>query len=255
MGLLSKIFQFGQEKIDEIERRMEGRYTLNPNLPIKIKIKDRPSLKQIKIVNISRGGIKLSLIDTQSLVNLGDQFDFECSIEDHHFDFTAKIVYIDNKDFELNKTLYLGMLIIHAHSGNLWPYYQVVYPIILGHSLVAIGKPKPCEENKEYEKIIHMGEFNSCLIFWHPKGQREDVDIIQFELSVDHLLIYGNSKNHHLELAEINPLTRVRKEQIEMPNKNDLKMAFKFFKWFLLHLNEQFPESTKNYLKSFSLKI
>lgn len=254
MGILNRIFQFGQEKIDEIERRMEGRYSISPNLIIKIKIKDRINLKNSKIVNISRGGLKVSVVDTFGELKLGDNLHFDCELEDHAFGVSARIVYIDCKDQEINKTLYLGLLITQSQDGDLWPYYQVVYPIILGHSLMAIGKPKQCEEDKSLEKVVHQGEFNSCLMFWFHAGKRDDYEIIKFELSVDHLLIFGNSSNHYLEIAEINPLTRARKIQDEKLHKNDLKMAFKFFKWFLLHLNEQFPESTKNYLKSFALK-
>lgn len=257
MSIFDGLFNFSERKVQEIERRMEGRYIPDEHYPFKASIFINKKKYTSKIENISRSGIRLSVSFNKELLDWGDKLTIFFELENLEFELITKVIYSD-EDIVNSNHIFLGLKIDDSNDIHLKEYYQAIFPVVAGRSIKYLHEDSFYDAKNEVYKKTYPSEFDSVLIMWVSKKE-DDPDYIRgFEIITNQLIFRGKYENLKLEMFKDTNIYDSLKERISNHNSgiplnaNEKKSAFLFYKWFLLHLSSEFSEEKIRFLKSFN---
>lgn len=257
MSLFDGLFNFSERKVQEIERRMEGRYVPHETYPLKANVVFNKKKNNAKIENISRSGIRLSLNVDKSTVDWGDEIQIFFDLDDQHFDLFTKVIYSD-EDVLHPGNIFLGLKIVDKNDINLKEYYQAIFPVIAGRSIKYLHEDSYYDSKNGIYKKTYPSEFDSVLIMWVSKKEDDPNYIRGFEIITNQLIFRGTYDNLKLEMVKDTNSYETLKERLNTQiegiplSPTEKKSAFLFYKWFLMHLSLEFSEEKLKFLKSFN---
>lgn len=257
MSMFDGLFNFSERKVQEIERRMEGRYVPHDSYPFKASILFKNKKLNTKIENISRSGIRLSLAIEKSQLDWGDEISILFQLDDLEFDLLTKVIYYD-EDVLHPGNIFLGLKIVDKNDINLKEYYQAIFPVIAGRSIKYLHEDSFYDSKNSVYKKTYPSEFDSVLIMWVSKKEDDPNYIRGFEIITNQLIFKGTFDNLKLAISKDTQTYETIKERLSINepgiplNPQERKSAFLFYKWFLLHLSTEFSEEKLKFLKSFN---
>lgn len=227
MGIFSKIFLFDTQKLESLEHRQDFRFTPNQQYPLKISLLHKNRRFEVKLVNLSKSGLKITAPNFNIDEILEKNIELKLSLINDQTRISAKIIY-KNKNF-------LGLKIHNEPIGPLLDYYQLIYPILIARSM--------SEKDNANSKIIeYQGIESSFMLF--KKDLKGNILQAQISLEKDQLNIIIDKNLQFFIKGETKLALKHNDERYQI--------YFQFYKWFLLHLEDDFPKELLNFLKNVS---
>lgn len=162
MLIFRRIFNFQKEKIEQLEQRLDHRYTPGASFPLHTMLSPaRYTWKPAKVLNISGKGLGL-LIERETKVTAGQALRLQVLLDKHKLEFDARLAHVRPHE---NGT-YCGVGLNFPDFMVQKAYLQLLQPISIGQSLQPLAADRIIQNEPQFIKQIYRGESNSVLTVW-----------------------------------------------------------------------------------------
>lgn len=161
MLLFRRIFNFEKNKVVQSEQRLNQRYTPGPSFPLQAVLKLGDQKWPGKVSNISGNGVAL-IVDPVSAPADGQTAKVLLSLDRHQIELDARVIHLKPAE----KGLYCGLGLSFPDFNVQKAYLQLLQPITIGQSLMAVPGDRVIQNEPQYIKQVYRGEEGSVLTVW-----------------------------------------------------------------------------------------
>jgi len=246
--LFSRILDFEENQIKEVERRREQRYVPGRPFPLQatIEVDDEP--RNARIMDLSPGGAGLQV--SGPTYARGSLAKLHLMIEDYWMEFACTIAHVRT----LPSGCRLGLTAGFANFAEKKAYLQLLQPIAVG-SMLRLSSPDEVRQvDPGLYKYVYSGRPGTELAVWH-QGEAKG-PLHSFHWQMDDYLVQGTRPGRELQIYSrkymigqstakgIPPTYR------KLPNgmREEIRLLFR---WTMMNLPKDVPAEIRTFLQGF----
>lgn len=247
MLLFSRILDFSENHIREVERRREQRYVPGRHFPLQATIDVDGEPRIAKIVDLSPGGAGLQVSGPTYL--RGSLARLHLMIEDSWMEFACTIAHVR----ALPSGCRLGLTAGFASFEEKKAYLQLLQPVAIGSVFRAATPDEIRQTDPGMYKLVFTGRPGTELDVWR-QGDAEG-PFHSFHWQMDDYIVQGAagneaqifSRKYMIAPSKIKPgAPAYRKLPGEMQDE-----IGRLFKWTMLNLPKDLPAEVRNFVQGF----
>jgi hypothetical protein len=246
--LFSRILDFEQNRIQEVERRREQRYVPGRNFPLQatIEVDDEP--RNAHIMDLSPGGAGLRV--SGPAYTRGSLAKLHLMIEDSWMEFACTIAHVKT----LSSGCRLGLTAGFASFAEKKAYLQLLQPVAIG----SLFRPVPPDEVRQMDpgmhKVVFTGRPGTELDVWR-QGDA-DGPYHSFNWQVDDYIVQGALGGEELQIHSRKYMVAPTRTKPGAPAyrklPNDVQDEIRrLFRWTMLNLPKDVPAELRTFIQGF----
>lgn len=248
MLLFSRILDFKQKQILEVERRREQRYIPGKPFPLYATIEVDGEPRNVKIIDLSPNGVGLHVAGPTYAVGLSAIL--HLMLDEVWMKFPCRIAHIRS----LAVGSRLGLVAEFENFAAQKAYLQLLQPVAIGSVFRTVPPEEVRQNDPDLYRQAFTGRSDTELNIWRQTG--ETGTLLGFLWRFDDYMVRGDMKNEGLQIYSRNQLVR-RSRSKKAPVLGKLPIVVKreiqqLFRWSMMNLSKDIPADIRTFLQSFS---
>jgi len=249
MLLFKRIFNFKKAAVTQMEQRLNQRYSPGAAFPLQawLGVGDREHPAKVK--NISGNGIGLNLAAASRPPGVTAEVRVRLSLGSHQQTLPGRIIQLRPD----GNSLFCGVGLLFGDFLERKTYLQLLQPITIGQSLVAVPADRVEQNEPQFIKLVFRGEEQSMLTVWLEKSF--GTPLHSFEFRLDEYFCRADAKTSKLE-AYLRASSDSHKGKLSHPVfdvEGDLHEEIRqLFRWILPNLSRNVPDDVRAFLQRFA---
>ncbi len=248
MLLFRRIFNFEKAKVVQSEQRLNQRYAPGAAFPLQATLILADQEWPGKIANISGNGVGV-LIDPVASPTDGQPARVRLSLDRHRIELEARIAHLKPDE----KRLYCGLDLKFADFDLQKAYLQLLQPITIGQSLMAVPGDRIIQNEPQFIKQVYRGEEGSVLTVW--LESKPGTPLHSFEFQMHDYFCKAKMKTGALEayLLETNDSHAAKLVNPVFDTTGGLHDEIRqLFRWIVPNLSKSIPDDVRAVLQGFA---
>jgi hypothetical protein len=247
--IFRRIFNFEKAKVEQLEQRLNQRYTPGAGFPLQVLLSLAPyNWKPAKVLNISGNGLGLLLTKEDKVLN-PQAARVQLLLDGHKLEIPAKLAHVRPHE----KGVFCGIGLKFDDFLDQKAYLQLLQPISIGQSLQPLAADRIIQNEPQFIKQIYRGEGDSVLIVWLEMTMGTPLHSFEFRMN-DYfcraMMGTGVLEAYTLESTESH------KAKLSTPvfdTSGDLHDEIRqLFKWIVPNLSSAVPDDVRAFLQKFA---
>jgi hypothetical protein len=246
--LFSRILDFEENQIKEVERRREQRYVPGKPFPLQATIEVDGEPRSARIMDLSPGGAGLQVAGPT--YTRGSLAKLHLMIEQHWMEFACTIAHVRT----LPSGCRLGLTAGFASFAEKKAYLQLLQPIAVGCMLRLVPNEEVRQVDPGMHKVVYSGRPGTELAVW----QRGDANgpLHSFHWQMDDYLVQGAVGTAELQIFSRKYLVAQSGIRTGVPTFRKLPGAMRdeirqLFRWTMMNLPKEVPAEIRNLMLGF----
>lgn len=248
MLLFRRIFNFEKPKVDQMEQRLNHRYTPGAAFPLQAWLVTGGKEWPAKVLNLSGNGIAL-LVEAAAKPATGLPVRVRVSMSDHQQTLDAKLAQVRSDP----KGMYCGIGLLFRDFPEQKTWLQLLQPVAIGQSLQAVPAERVVQNEPQFIKQVFRGDEHSVLTIWLDKSF--GTPLHSFEFQMHEYFCHADAQSGVLE-AYTREAADSHKGKMSNPvfdTEGDLHAEIRqLFRWILPNLSRDIPDDVRAFLQRFA---
>lgn len=248
MLLFSRILDFEQNRIQEIERRREQRYVPGRAFPLQatIEVDDEP--RNAHIVDLSPGGAGLRVAGPS--YTRGSLARLHLMIEDSWMEFACTIAHVKT----LSSGCRLGVTAGFASFAEKKAYLQLLQPVAIGSLFRLVPSDEVRQMDPGLHRTVYTGRPGTELAIWR-EGDA-DGSYHSFNWQVDDYIVQGSVGSEELQIHSRKYMVAPTRSKPGAPTYRKLPNEMRdeicrLFRWTMMNLPKDIPADLRKFIQGF----
>jgi hypothetical protein len=246
--LFSRILDFEDNQIKEVERRREQRYVPGRAFPLQATIDVEGEPRNARIVDLSPGGAGLQVAGPS--YTRGTPTKLHLMIEESWMEFACTIAHVRT----LPSGCRLGLTANFASFTEKKSYLQLLQPIAIG----SVFRPVPADEVRQVDpgmhKLVFTGRPGTELNLWR-QGDANG-PLRSFLCEMEDYLVQGAIGTEEMQIFSKKYMVTPSKAAPEGPNFRKLPGGVRdeirlLFRWTMMNLPKDMPADIRTFVQAF----
>lgn len=248
MELFRRIFKFEKAKIEQLEQRLNNRYTPGAAFPLQTLLSITGHETRAKILNISGNG--LGLIVSQTTRVMANQVArVVLSLAEHRLEFDVVVAHVQPHGDELA----CGLEFKFADFAQKRNYLQLLQPIAIGQSLRPVPPERVIQNEPQLIKQVYRGESDSVLTVWLQMTMGTPLHSFEFQLH-DYFcratMATGVLEAYALETVDTHT-AKMTNPVYDITGELNAEIR-QLFRWIVPNLSPAVPDDVRAFLQHFA---
>lgn len=162
MLIFRRIFNFEKARVEQLEQRLNQRYTPGASFPLQAMLSLAPHHWQpAKVLNLSGNGLGLLLGREDTVLNPQSPR-VQLRLPGHKLEFDATLSHVRPDATGTHYGLGLKFPDFNARKA----YQQLLQPVAIGQSFQPLPADRVIQNEPQFVKQVYVGEFDSVLTVW-----------------------------------------------------------------------------------------
>jgi hypothetical protein len=246
--LFSRILDFEENQIKEVERRREQRYVPGRPFPLQATIEVDGEPRSARIIDLSPGGAGLQVSGPS--YSRGSLAKLHLMLEDSWMEFPCTIAHVRT----LTAGCRLGLTAGFTSFADKKAYLQLLQPVAIG----SLFRPVPADEVNQLDpgmhKTIFTGRPGTELNVWR-KGDASG-PLYSFFCEMDDYLVQGANGAAEMQISSKKYMMDPVRSKPGAPSFRKLPSVMKeeiarLFRWTMMNLPKDLPADVRAFMQGF----
>lgn len=249
MLIFRRIFNFEKAKVEQLEQRLNQRYTPGAAFPLQVQLSLAPyNWKPAKVLNISGNGLGL-LLAREDMVNHPREARVQLRLDHHKLELPAKLAHVRPDE----KGVFCGIGLKFDDFPAQQTYLQLLQPIAIGQSLHPVAADRIIQNEPQFIKQIYRGEGDSVLTVWLEMTMGTPLHSFEFRMS-DYFCraMMGTGVLEAYTLESIESHTAKLSNPVFDTSGELHDEIRQLFKWIVPNLSAAVPDDVRAFLQKFA---
>jgi len=248
MLIFRRIFNFEQAKVEQLEKRLNLRYTLGPDFPLQATLHYAGRDYFPKVIDISSNGFGV-LVAPGTTLAAGYHLRLTLVLGPHRLEIDARIAHLNVRD----DGIYLGLGLVFGDFEAQKSFMQLMQPVVIGHSLQLMPPERVIQNEPMFTKQVFSGEPDSLLT-------------VRAEKTLGHPLHSFDFRMHDYYCRGVLQKGRAEAYPLESMDPHGVKLAnpvfetsgglhdeiHQLFRWVVPNLSNSIPDNVREFLRKFA---
>lgn len=249
MKLFHQLFSFGAEELPQAERRLQSRYAVGSDFPLRAAVAGPGWNGTGQVRNLAVGGLGLAL-DRGPAVDTGAAVRVALGLEGFEIISDGFLRHVRRR---ADGGFSCGVSLTLAEAAARRAYLQLLIPVSIGCTLAPVDAARVRQDEPGIHKAVYAGESAARLTVWSRGGGPRPVPF-SFEFSVGEHLVRGRG-----DAPGVQTFSRVDDQRPHRvtdfaahgdgPIDADLK---RLFRWVALNFRPAIPVGERRFLLGFA---
>lgn len=246
--LFSRIFNFEQAKVSQMEQRLNNRYTPGAAFPLQAWLVTGSNEWSAQVRDISGNGIAL-LVDAAARPAAGTPARVRLAVGDYQQAIPARIIQVR----ESGRSSLCGIGLQFEDFPALKSYLQLLQPIAIGQSLQPVAAERVVQNEPQFTKLIFRGEEGSVLTVWLQKTAGTPLHSFEFEMQDYFCRAVAGAGQLEAYTLEADNSHKGKFKTPVRDSSGELEAEIRqLFRWILPNLAPSVPQDVRGFLQNFA---
>jgi hypothetical protein len=246
--LFSRILDFEDNQIKEVERRREQRYVPGRPFPLQATIDVEGEPRNARIIDLSPGGAGLQV--SGPAYTRGTPTKLHLMLEDSWMEFACTIAHVRT----LPSGCRLGLTANFASFAEKKAYLQLLQPIAIGSVFRAVPADEVRQVDPSVHKMIFTGRPGTELNVWRKTDSSGPLH--SFLCEMDDYLVQGALGTEEMQIFSKKYMVTASRTKPEAPNFRKLPTGMRdeirlLFRWTMMNLPKDMPADIRTFMQGF----
>ncbi len=248
MLIFRRIFNFEKAKVEQLEKRLNQRYSTGPAFPLRATVRHAGRDYSTKIQDISSNGVGV-LVGRDTTLSAGHHLRLDLTLAQHRLEIEARIAHLQPRE----DGVYLGLGLVFGEFQLQKTYLQLLQPVVIGQSLQLMAPDRVIQDEPQFIKQVYVGETDSLLTVRLDQAPGHPMHSFEFRM-LDYFCRGGTRKGtadpYALESMDANGLKLSQPVFESSGGTHD--EILQLFRWILPNLSPAVPADVRAFLQRFT---
>jgi len=248
MLIFRRIFNFEQEKVEQLEKRLNLRYPLGPTFPLQATLHNAGRDHSAKLLDISSNGIGVLVAPGTGLL-AGHHLRVDLVLGAHRLAIDARIAHVHARENEV----YLGLGLVFGDFEVQKSYMQLMQPVVIGQSLQLMPLDRVIQNEPKFTKQVFSGEPDSLLTVRAAKTPGLPLHSFDFRMNDYYCRgVLQKGQADVYELESIDPDGDKKTNPVFETSGGLHDEIRQLFRWVVPNLSSTIPDNVREFLRKFA---
>ncbi len=248
MLIFERIFNFEKAKVEQLEKRLNLRYTPGPGFPLCGTVHHGGRDYSAKILDVSSNGVGV-LVALDTGITAGYHLRVDLGLGQHRLEIEARIAHLEPRE----EGLYLGLGLVFPKFELQKTYLQLLQPVVIGQTLQLMAADRVIQNEPRFSKQVFTGDPDVLLTMRREQMAGTPLHSFEFQLPDSFcrgILRQGTVAPYALESLEANT---AEQSQAVFETSGGLHDEIRqLYRWILPNLSPAVPDDIRVFLQRFA---
>lgn len=248
MLIFRRIFNFEQDKVEQLEKRLNLRYALGADFPLQATLQYSGRDYFPKIIDISSNGVGV-LVPPGTALAAGYHLRLALQLGPHRLEIEARIAHLNVRE----NGIYLGLGLVFGDFEVQKSFMQLMQPVVIGQSLQPMPAQRVIQDEPQFTKQAFFGEPDSLLTVRTEKTSGHPLhsfDFRMYDYFCRGVMQKGAADAYPLE--SMDPYGAKLANPVFETSGGLHDEIHQLFRWVVPNLTNAIPDDVREFLKKFA---
>ncbi len=251
MLIFRRIFNFEQDKVEQLEKRLNLRYALGPDFPLQATLQYSGRDYFPKLIDISSNGVGV-LVPPGTALAAGYHLRLVLGLGPHRLEIDARIAHLNVRD----NGIYLGLGLVFVDFEVQKSFMQLMQPVVIGQSLQLMPAQRVIQNEPMFIKHAYFGEPDSLLTVRAEKTPGQPLhsfDFRMYDYYCQGVMQKGQTNAYPLE--SMDPYGAKQTNPVFETSGGLNDEIHQLFRWVVPNLSSAIPDNVREFLRKFAANV
>lgn len=245
MSIFRRIFNFEKSKVEQLEKRLNQRYSIGSGFPLQATVRAGGRDYSARIHDMSVNGVRAQ-VQSGAALAAGHHVQLLLMLGQHRLEIEARIAHQQARD----GGQYLGLGLVFPEFELQKTYLQLLQPVVIGQSLRPMPAETVVQDDPRFHKQTYTGESDSQLTV--RLDQARGMALQGFDFRMQNYFCRGDLQSDKTEAGALESSDSSLTNPVFETSGGLHDEIHQLFRWVVPNLGNAVPEDVRAFLQRFA---